>query len=126
MRKIGIAAFLASVLVFSVASIGYAQSAEDLAKGQSVGVRYTNRFISDNGIPTVNVIYIRGDEIISACEEGASKGFSSTSRVATKRTEGNKLILDDGGGNEYIIDGYRLIQRPKSGIWGAGVVYTRE
>jgi hypothetical protein len=127
MIKTGLGASLVFMFVFAIASTVHAQSAEDLAKGQSPGVRYVNRF-NDEGIPTVNVLIIRGDEITFACEEGRSKGVSYVaSRIGNKRTEGNKVILESNDGRmEYTIDGYRLIQRPKSGVWSAGIVYTRE
>jgi len=124
MRKTGLAALLASVLILAAASMGYAQSAEDFVKGQSRGIRYANRF-NDDGIPTVNVLYLRGDTLTDVTEEGRSKGFYRTISIVSKRSEGNKLILDDGN-VEYIVDAYRLVERPKNGAWGAGIVYMRE
>jgi hypothetical protein len=126
MRKIGLAAPFAFMLIFAVASMGHAQSAEDLVKGQSPGVRYVCRDKMDGVTPSTIVIYIRGNELTWSWEEGPSKGLHTSERIVSNRPEGNKLIFLTTSGREYVVDGYRLIARdPKTGQDTSGV-FTRE
>lgn len=124
MRRTCLAALLVSVLFLAMASGGYAQSAEDMIKNQSPGVRYAYRG-DINGAPGVEAAYVRGDQITFVVEEGRSKGFSHTFRPTNKRTEGNRVILEDKL-REYSIDSYRLVERDKTGTWTSVNVYMRE
>jgi len=133
MKKMGLAALLASILMFTVASMGYAQSAEDLAKGQSPGVRYSQTS-TDICSRSKLVIDIRGNEVTygqilewqtnSNCNPGLTVGALhkySINHVTNKYTEGNKLILELDGGNvpwgdtKVIIDGYEATHCDKQG-----------
>jgi hypothetical protein len=111
MRKTGLAVFFVSVLILAVGSMGYAQSAEDLAKGQSVGVRYTMTRVED-GLTATHRIYIRGDEVTWTVAKGSEPELTMLQgRVTNKHIDGNKLILETNlpPYPRMIIDGYRLI-----------------
>jgi hypothetical protein len=118
-------------------STGQAQSAEDLAKSQNLGVKYVYR-----GCNLAELIYIRGDKlseikkltlIIEA--QGNHKTYTTrlTFPILAKRQEGDKIILDyqwPNGGDTYeaTIIGDTLINRKTKGYL-AGIreeVFTRE
>ncbi len=106
MKKIVLAALLASVLVFTVVSIGKSQSAEEMAKGQSAGIKYVKPY-SDECMRGKLIIEIRGNEVTDAdFLEWATRACTaqnhpvgtlhkySVNRVAKQYMDGNKLILD--------------------------------
>jgi hypothetical protein len=104
----------ALLLIFFIGCVSFvmAQSAEEMARGQSPGLKYVHRFTDQEDKSHLLSIYIRGDEItLTHTVEGMSKGSSDTVRLVSKRTEGNKLILKDSKNNDYIIDGHWLIHR---------------
>lgn len=125
MKKIVLAALLASVLVFTVVSIGKSQSAEEMAKGQSAGIKYVKPY-SDECQRGKGVIVIRGDEIThgqiqdwatAECKlrNPAVPNYTfgtlwtySTDRITRKYKDGNKLILETDGYStrKIIVDGY--------------------
>jgi hypothetical protein len=133
MRKIGFGALLAFMLTFTTASMGHAQSAEDLARGQSPGVRYSAPS-SDICSKSKLVIDIRGNEVTygeilewqsdSNCNPGMTIGALhkySINHVTNQYKEGNKVILELDGGNvplgetKVIIDGYEATHCDRQG-----------
>ncbi len=122
MKKIVLAALLASVLVFTVVSIGKSQSAEEMAKGQSAGIVYFNTWV-ENGVRYLNRFIIRGNEITwmqTIGQETHVAGFSPYKITSTRR-EGNKLILETEHDGIFIING-DIMQRGGN----SEVVFTRE
>jgi hypothetical protein len=115
-------------------STGQAQSAEDLVKGQNLGVKYVYR-----GCNLAEVIFIRGDklteihELTLIIEIEGQPPLRLTFPILAKRQEGDKLILDYQwplGGDTYeaTIIGDTLTNRKTKGYL-AGIreeVFTRE
>ena len=105
MQKGVVTVLLACILMFMAVRFALAQSAEDIIKGQSPGVKYAATYYDDNGRPMKQTIYIRGDEITEVTEPS---GIINRPRLMRKLTEGNKLVLqcEDGGiKRDFIIDG---------------------
>lgn len=132
MRRTGLAVLFVSVLILAAASMGYAQSAEDLAKGQNAGVRYDCITGQDgSGRPWIDTVYIRGDEVTyTQFQPDGSELPLGEVRVTNKRTEGNKLILETTppfanvpGPGIITIDGYRLTFHP---MFNEGEVFNRK
>ncbi|MGA3174870.1 MAG: hypothetical protein ABSE25_10650 [Syntrophorhabdales bacterium] len=118
MRKIGLAASLAFILIFTTVSFVQAQSAEDLVKNQSSGVTYYNTWV-ENGVRWTNRFYIRGDGITWMQTIGdETKNAWPPIKVTNKYREGNKVILETNNLGKFVIDGDIMEH--------GGVVFTRE
>ena len=125
MKKMLFAAVLSGMLIFSGFSIGYSQSAEDMARGQGPGLRYT-RLFTDTCSGTTATIDVRNDEVTYGERlEWAQKNCVApdahpgvwkeveTAHVTKKYMEGNKLVLATNSRlylSKLIIDGHKLTQ----------------
>ncbi len=134
MGRTVLAAFLACVLTCTFSSIGHAQSAEEMAKGQSPGIRYIKPF-SDDCERYKLVVDIRGDELTyGKIQDWATSECKlhnpsvpnyvfgtlwkySTSRIVKKYMDGNKVVFETNGNDvaRFIIDGYSA-----TSCWKAG------
>ncbi len=127
MKTLSMALMAAFMLVLAAASTGQAQSAQDLVKGQSPGVKYVFR-----GDGVAEVISIRGDELTEIIEMDGCPPQRFTFPISAKRQEGNKLIFDYQwplGGDTYeaTINGDNLTNRKTKGILaGREDIFTRE
>jgi hypothetical protein len=118
-------------------STGQAQSAEDLVKGQNLGVKYVYR-----GCNLAEVIFIRGHKLSEIKEltliievQGGQNSHTTrlTLPILAKRQEGDKIILDyqwplHGDTYEATIIGDTLTNRKTKGYL-AGIreeVFMRE
>jgi hypothetical protein len=125
MGKAGIAVLLSVMMALAFNSLALAQSAEDMVKGQSPGIRFTRLFV-DVCSRTTLTIDIRGDEVtygerIDWAERGCVPSNMvvgvwkalETARVTGKYMNGNKLVLETDSRlyvTKVIIDGHRLTQ----------------